>query len=68
MAMTKKEAIRLMCGQNGTPYQLAVHVFGIQPAAVYNWNDEQIPELRELQIRKMLAEKKAKTAKKSSKK
>jgi len=64
MAMSKKEAIRLMCGPKGTAYQLAVHVFGISPTAVYNWCDEQIPELRELQIRKMLADAKVKNSSK----
>lgn len=44
--MTKAEAIELF----GSPGEVAL-ALGITPAAVSQWPDDRIPELRELQIR-----------------
>lgn len=53
--MTKKEAIKLACGNKGTPRLLAEKL-GISVQAVAAWKNNAIPELRELQIKNMVSE------------
>lgn len=51
--MTKKEAIKLVCGNKGTPRQLAEKL-GISVQAVAAWKSNSIPKLREFEIKEIV--------------
>jgi transcriptional regulator with XRE-family HTH domain len=51
--VTKKEAIKLVCGNKGTARQLAEKL-GISVQAVSAWKASQIPKLREFEIKDLL--------------
>lgn len=51
--MTKAEAIKIF----GSPVQVA-NALGISKGAVSQWPDEKIPELRQLQIEKLVSARK----------
>lgn len=61
-AMTKSEAIELF-GDSSTPQAakiaLMAEALGISRTAIYMWEEESIPELRELQIEKIVAARRA---------
>jgi transposase-like protein len=56
--LTKKEAIKLVCGNKGNARQLAEKL-GISVQAVSAWKSSQIPKLREYQIREFVEPKRA---------
>jgi transposase-like protein len=51
--MTKKEAIKLVCGNKGTPRQLAEKL-GVSVQAVSAWKKDAIPKLREYEIKELM--------------
>jgi transposase-like protein len=51
--VTKKEAIKLVCGNKGNARQLAERL-GISVQAVSAWDAKQIPKLREFEIKELV--------------
>lgn len=57
--MTLEQAIKMLVGKNGRQWQLG-KVLGCTQAAIAQWNPEEIPWARELQVNDILRKQKAK--------